>query len=156
MAFISGGYTATWNSLAMGQAADGYRLSHQVFKRIITGDTYAESPQDAVYRGAEASIQFTLIAYDSAAVQTLKWPYSATKWQIGTVGTTDQGSSLVKSLILTAVAGTPASATPATATFAQAILHESFPVEVLFAPNLRELPIRMRLYPSSGLIGVET
>jgi hypothetical protein len=156
MAFISGGYTCTWNSLACGQSADGYRLTHQIFKRIITGDSYAEAPQDAVYRGAEVSVQWTMIDYTSAAIQTIKWPYNGTKWQLGTVGTLDVGSSLAKSLILTAVAGTPAAATPATATFALSIIHESFPVEVLFAPDLREIPMRMRVYPNNGLLGVET
>ena len=156
MSFIAGQYTATWNALAIGQTADGLRLIHQVFKRLVTGDSYAEAPQDAIYRGADLAISFRLIEYDAAAVQTLKWPYSATKWQIGTVGTADVGSSLAKQLVMTAVAGTPAATTPATATFPKSILHENFPVEVLFAPDLREVPIRLRVYPVAGLLGTET
>ena len=156
MPFIAGGYTATWNSLALGQTADGYRLTHQVFKRLITGDTYAETPQDAVYRGAEVSLAFRLIEYDAAAVQTMKWPYNATKWTIGTVGTIDVGSSLVKSLVLTAVAGTTAATVPATITASKAILHENFPIEILLAPDLREVPMRLRLYPTAGVFAVET
>lgn len=156
MAFISGGYTAVWNSLAIGQTAEGYKLRHQIFKRLIKGDSYAEAPQDAVYRGAELALELRMIEFTAAAAQTIKWPYSATKWQIGTVGTLDVGSSLAKSLVLTAVSGTPSAATPATATFALSILHESFPVEILYAPDLREIPLLMRVYPSNGLLGVET
>lgn len=156
MSFISGGYTATWNSLAIGQTADGYRLTHQVFKRLITGDTYAETPQDAVYRGAEASIAMRLIEYNAAAVETLKWPYSATKWTLGIIGGLDIVTSFVKSLVLTAVASTPAAAAPASLTASKAILHENFPVEILFAPDLREVPMRLRLYPTSGVFAVET
>ena len=156
MSFIAGGYTAVWNSLSVGQIAAGSRITHQVFKRLISGDAYAESPQDGVYRGGEVVIGFTSLEYDAAAIQTIKWPYSATKWDLGTVGRTDVGSSLAKSLIFTAVAGTPAAATPATMTFAKAILHENFPVEVLYAPDLREVPLRMRVYPVAGILGTET
>lgn len=156
MSFIAGGYTATWNGLAVGQTADGYRLTHQVFKRLITGDTYAETPQDAVYRGAEASLAMRLIEYNAAAIETMKWPYNGTKWTIGTVGTIDVGSSLVKSLVLTAVAGTTAATVPATFTASKSILHENFPIEILFAPDLREVPMRLRLYPTNGVFAVET
>lgn len=158
MSFIAGRYTATWNSLALGQTAEGFRLSHQFFKRLITGDAFAQAPQDAVYQGAEVTSQCRLIEYDAAAVQTLSWPYNATKWVNGTVGRTDVGSSLVKSLVLTAVSGTPAAATPATWTSLLSILQEGFPVELLFAPDLREVPIRMRHYPNSstGVFATET
>lgn len=156
MAFIAGGYTAVWNNLALGQAADGYRLQHQFFKRLISGDSYADAPQDAVYRGGELAIAFRLIEFDAAAIQTLKWPYHATKWTLGTVGRTDVGSSLAKILVLTAVAGTPAASTPASITCALSILHENFPVEILYAPDLREIPIRLRVYPNSGVFAVET
>lgn len=156
MAFIAGRYTATWNALAIGQTADGIRLTHSLFSQLITGDGYASSPQDAVHQGAEASVQMNLIEYDTAALQTIKWPVSATKWNMGVVGQTHVGSALAKELILTAVANTPAAATPATITAAKTILHEGFPVEVLFAPALRTIPIRLRIYPVSGVFATET
>ena len=157
MAFIAGQYTATWNALALGQTADGYRLSHQFFKRLITGDAFAQSPQDAVYQGAEVTLSARLIEYNAAAVQTLKWPYSATPWTMGVIGRLDVGSAIAKSLVLTAIAGTPAAATPATITALLSILQEGFPVEVLFAPDLREVPLRMRIYPSTqGVFATET
>lgn len=156
MAFISGGYTATWNALAIGQTADGYRLTHQVFKRLITGDTYAETPQDAVYRGAEVSIAFRCIEFSAAAIETLKWPYSATKWTLGIIGGLDVVTAFVKSLVLTAVASTPSAAAPASITASKSVLHENFPVEILYAPDLKEVPMRLRLYPTSGVFAVET
>lgn len=156
MAFICGAYTATWNSLALGQTADGFRLSHQIFKRIITGDLYAETPQDAVMRGADLTLAMRLIEYNAAAIQTLKWPISATKWTVGSVGYLAVGSSLAKALVLTAVTGTPAVATPASVTVTKCLLHENFPVEVLFAPDLREVPLRLRAYPVEGVFAVET
>lgn len=155
--FIAGRYTATWNALAIGITADGLRLNHKFFKRLITGDNFAEAPQDAVYRGAEMFIGWTGIQYDAAALPTIMWPYAATLYDMGVIGTTDVGSSKAKSLILTAVAGTPAAAAPATATFLTSILAEGFPVELLFAPDLREVPLRLRIYPnSSGVFGTQT
>lgn len=156
MSFIAGGYTATYNALACGQAGDGYRLSHEVFKRLITGDSYAESPQDGVYRGMAMFVSYTMIEFNAAAAALAKNPYSATIHDMGLVGRLDVASSLAKSLVLTAVAGTPAAATPASATFSKSILAEGFPVEILFAPNLRDIPIRMRVYPVSGVFGTET
>lgn len=157
MAFIAGRYTATWNSLACGQTADGFRMSHSIFKRLVTGDAMAQAPQDGIYQGAELFMAMRLIQYDSAALPTIMWPYSATFLDMSTIGRTDVGQSLAKSLILTAVAGTPAAATPATLTLPNSILAEGFPVELLFAPDLREVPLRQRVYPnSSGVFGTQT
>lgn len=157
MAFLAGRYTATWNSLACGQTADGFRTSHSIFKRLITGDAFAQAPQDGIYQGAELFVAYRLIAYDSAALPTIMWPYSATFLDMGVIGRTDVGSTLAKSLILTAVASTPAASTPASLTLPNSILAEGFPVELLFAPDLREVPIRQRVYPnSSGVFGTQT
>lgn len=157
MAFIAGRYTAVWNSLALGQTAEGFRLSHSFFKRLITGDSFAEAPQDGIYRGGELFIGMNLIAYDSAALPSIMWPYAATFLDLGVIGRTDVGSTIAKSLVLTAVTGTPAASTPATLTLPNAILAEGFPVELLFAPDLREVPLRQRIYPnSSGVFGTQT
>jgi hypothetical protein len=156
--FIAGRYTATYNSLALGQTAEGFRLSHQFFKRLITGDAYAEAPQDAVYRGAELTIAYRLIQYDADGVLAAMWPYAATLFDMGVIGRTDVGSQIVKSLVLTVVAGTPAVGLPNSITLPKAILQEGFPVELLFAPDLREVPMRQRIYPdqTTGVFGTQT
>lgn len=147
--FIAGPYTATYKALALGQTADGYRISHQFFKRLILGDSYAQAPQDEVYQGAEMFVQFRLIQYDSAGVAAAMWPYgSFAGLAMGQVGRVSRQQGLVGSLILTAVAGTPASTAPASVTLTNAIIAEGFPVELLFAPDLREVPIRQRVFPS--------
>jgi len=155
--FIAGRYTATWNSLALGQTADGFRSSHSIFKRLITGDAFAQAPQDAIYQGAEVFMAGRLIQYDAAAMPTIMWPYASTFLDMGIIGRADVGTSLAKSLILTAISGTPAAAAPATLTLPNSILAEGFPIELLFAPDLREVPLRMRVYPnSSGIFGTQT
>lgn len=157
MAFIAGTYTATWNSLALGQSEDGYTTSHQFFWDQIRGDAYGETPQDAVYRGGEFDISWRSIDYDAAGIQTAMWPFSATIYTLGVPGRTAIGSSIAKSLILTAVAGTPAATKPATLTLTNAAIKEGFPVELLYAPRLRTVPLRMRVWPSSsGVFGTTT
>jgi len=151
--FIAGPYTATYKGSALGQTADGYRISHQFFKRLIQGDSYAQSPQDEVYQGAEVFVQMRLIQYDSAGVQAIMWPYGA-YMNIGQVGRVSRQQSLTGALVLTAVAGTPAATVPASVTVSNAILAEGFPVELLFAPDLREVPLRLRCFPSvAGVFG---
>jgi len=155
MSFIAGPYTATYDALALGQSQDGWRLTDNFFKQLVLGDKYAQAPQDAVYQGAEVLLAFTLIEYDAAAVQSAMWPYNATLYINGQVGRTDVGSAIAKQIIFTSVVGTPAAALPATATFPLSIIAENFPKEILYAPALRTIPMRMRVYPnqSTGSFG---
>ena len=160
--FVAGGYTATFNSNALGQTADGYRISHQFFKRLITGDLAADTPQDAIYRGREQFVGFTLIEAEEAGVADMIEPYFASTGvplALGKIGNLDvQGDSAdgsptsgtvkVKALVLTAVSGTVAAdAGPASITLTNCIIAEGFPIEILYAPDLREVPVRMRVYP---------
>lgn len=157
MSFIAGAFTVTYNANSVGQLANGLKLSHEFFKRLITGDSFAETPQDGVYRGGQMFIDFTMLEYNATGAQLAFWPYSATIFTLGTVGRLDVGSSLAKSLVLTAVAGTTAATVPATQTHLTSILREGFPVDVLYAPDLREVPISMRIYPNnSGVFGTQT
>ena len=157
MSFIAGAYTVTWDSATVGQIANGIRISHEFFKRMITGDSYAETPQDGVYRGGQMFAEMTLLEFNASKAQLAFWPYSATIYTLGTVGRLDVASALAKSLVLTAVAGTTAATVPATQTHLTTILREGFPVELLYAPDLREVPLNMRIYPnSSGVFGTVT
>ncbi len=151
MSFISGAYTATYDTSALGiTAVDSIKINHQVFKQLITGDNFAETPQDAVFRGMAVFLDFTLNEYNATGARKAFWPYG-TAWgtMSSVIGTTDQATN-AKQLILTAVAGTPAAAAPATITFPKAILAENYPVDILMGPRLREIPVRMRIYPNSS------
>lgn len=156
MSFLAGGYTSSWNANAMGQAEDGYTTSHQIFYEHIRGDSYGETVQDSVVRGYDMDISWTGIEFNAAGMQGAFWPTSATIYTIGTVGRMAVASSLAKVLVLTAVAGTPAATTPATLTFTYSKLKEGFPVELLYAPRLRKVPLRMRIWPNSGVYGTIT
>lgn len=167
--FIAGPYTATYNGKALGQSADGWRLSHQFFKRIITGDLAGDSPQDAIYRGREQMLSGRLIEATQAGIPDLIDPYAGTvgtPWTHGVTGLLDiRGAgggtpvSRCKPLVLTALTGTSAyTDTQKTITLPLSILAEGFPIEILLAPDLREVPIRMRIYfdASTLLFGSNT
>lgn len=156
MSFIAGSYSVSYDGATVGQILDGVRLQHSFFKQLITGDNFAQSPQDAVFQGAQHFAQFSLMEYDNAKAATAFYPYGSAWFTMDTViGTLDSANSMV--LLLTALAGTPAAAAPATITCNLSILAEGFPVELLLAPALRTIPLRMRIYPnSSGVFGTLT
>ncbi|MEX2176192.1 MAG: hypothetical protein WD872_17655 [Pirellulaceae bacterium] len=155
MSFIAGRFTATLGASALGQTADGFRVSHQSFARQIVGDALAQTPQDAIHQGAEMFVAARLIEYNAAGAQNAFWPFSTTIYDLGVIGRLY--SAIADSLILTALAGTPAAAIPATATFLLTVLADGFPVELLFSPDLREVPLRLRVYPNSnGVFGTQT
>jgi len=167
--FVAGAYSATYNAKALGQAGQGFTLSHETFKRIITGDAGGDAPQDAIYRGKALSISFRLIEALEAAIPDLMWAYASTigtLWDLGIIGLMDvrgQGSgsptTRAKSLVLTALTGTSAANDgPATMTMPLTSLSEGFPVDVLHAPDLREVPVRLRIYYTiaTGLFGSQT
>ncbi len=166
--FIAGQYTATYNAKALGQTADGFRLSHSFFKRLVTGDAGAETPQDAIYRGREQFITARMIEAFAAGIPDLVEPYADTPGDpltLGVIGRLDvyngggvSPTALAKSLVLTPVTGTSAAGDgPASITLSLAMLAEGYPVEVLLAPDLREVPIRCRVYPNmeTGVFGTE-
>ena len=156
MGFISGKYSLTYDGSTVGQIKDGIRLNHSVFKRLITGDNFADAPQDAIFRGMEMFAEYTLLEYNATKAALAMWPYGSGYLNMSVViGTLDSANA--KQIVMTALTGTPAAAAPATVTFPLAILAEGFPVQLLFAPDLREIPIRQRLYPnSSGVFGTLT
>ena len=146
MPFTSGRYTATWNALAIGQSADGFRISHSFMKRHITGDRFADTVQDSIIRGMEVNVEFRAIEFDAAAIQTLMNPFG-TGYAMGDhTGKLVVQNSFTRALVLTAAQTNPGPL-PATSTLYQTILAEGFPVTLLMAPDLREVPIRLRAYP---------
>lgn len=159
MAFIAGAYTFTWNSLSLGQLFEGLTLNHVTFKEIIRGDNFAQAAQDAVFQGIDITSDCILNEWNAAAAATLFWPYGTPWLTAGVVGRLDVQQTLAKSLIGTAVTGPPAQslAAPATITLPRSILHENFPVQHIFRPAHRKVPIRMRHYPASdGVYGTLT
>lgn len=110
--------------------------------------------QDAVNQGADVYFDMELIEANAASIPTILWPLSGTVGSMGVIGILDSGKWL--SLVLTAVAGTPAAATPATLTAARTLIKENFNVRQTFAPKLRTVPLQLRAYPNAGVFWTQT
>ncbi len=148
MGFIAGRMTAKYGGTDIGQVVDGFVVEHTPRKRLIQGDSF-RAPQDAVFRGHDVFIEFEIMEYANAALQSMIWPHNATYGDAGPVGDLDSslwGAGTV--LLLEDIAGGSAANTPNSLTANRAVLADGFPIELLMAPDLRTIPIRMRLYPS--------
>ncbi len=151
--FIAGRLTAFYSGATIGQVSDGFTIEHIPRKRLITGDVMGpDTPQDAVFRGHDVFIEFNLMEYDATSVSNVIWPYGTLGAAPG-VGRMDIAGTgtLAAALILTdtGVPNVPAENKPHTLTADLAILAPGFPVQLLLAPDLREIPIRMQLYPNT-------
>ena len=175
MPFIAGQYSAIYqppggSPLNIGQTAVGLTIEHVAAMRHVTGDAYAETVQDSIFRGMNMFAQYTLIEYNAAGSAAVMWPFGPTYMNQGIVGRLGLGPiagvpAMNGNLNMTAVAGTPAAlqASPAAMTFGGGgasgggvLLADGFPVGLLFAPDLREIPIRQRIYPVGGIFGAMT
>lgn len=178
MPFIVGKYDATYDirsgggPRSVGQIAAGFTLEHSVSKQLITGDNEGDTVQDAVYRGHNPFVEFTLMEYisedavdgDGGSFDVFA-PYSSDisaggpQLDQGIIGRLDNKlvagvpSGSAGALILTALTGTEAASQatsnrgPAVLTALSSILAEDFPVRFLMGVGLREIPVRLRIYP---------
>ena len=156
MAFIAGAYDVNYGGSSVGSISDGITIEHFVNKQLVTGDNFGSTPQDAVYQGGECFVEFTMMEYDNGFALDAFWPYDDAYGTLGVVGRMDVASTLYKVLLLDHTSllgtGTTAATQPTTLTADRAILAEGFPVRMLFGVGLREIPVRLRLYPNaSGL-----
>lgn len=142
MAFIAGGYTATWNSVDIGNIRDGFEFQFTPAGHEIVAQNYGDSEQDGVYRGGNCFVSFIISEYNATGVAAMMWPFG-TLGVVGTVGALM--TSLAQGLVLTAVSGT--NATPTTWTFSKTIVALNNPIQFPLAPKHREIPIRLRAYP---------
>lgn len=147
---VAGAYSSTYKTLAAGMTRDGYRLSHEFFKRLITADEGGDTPLNAIYRGRAQFVEFELIEALKAAVVELIEPYGD-PFTLGVIGQTDMTvgacTGIAGALIMTSLGACTAS--PASITLPHCILAEGYPVNLLHSSDPRNIPIRLRAYPSS-------
>lgn len=159
--FVAGAYTGAWNAQNLGLVRKGFEIRSRISKNIVTdSQIYGDTVLDAVYNGQNMFIGFTMMEFTKAILVGLFNCYSygassvpsasmskANMGQLGVVGLMDVGSLLVKSLVLTAVAGSTAATSPATVTANQSILAEDSDINYMLSLENRELPLVLRLYP---------
>jgi len=154
---IVGGYTITFDSLALGifQGEEGYPAVRQrpKSKPIANTDRYAKTKIDSITHGVDYVFKGILEEYTKALAAGVLWPF-ATFGKQGQVGLLKFLSAKV--LILTAIAGTTAAASPATLTANKAVYADDHEPELIYAPDLRVVPIMLDLLPydtGAGVVG---
>lgn len=148
--FAAGPYSAVYNGVALGlMRGDQQSPTCEIMRhsQLIT-DThlYARTPIGAVGQGGEAFASFVLMEAIAGALAVF-WPY-ASVGKVPTVGIDDY-NSLAAALVLTNAGGNLAAANPASVTCSKSVIAEDFPMRYVFGPILREMPIRLRLYPDN-------
>jgi hypothetical protein len=147
MSFIAGAYSATWNSLSLGQAERGYRILRPGTGEAapIRGENYGMgADQDAVFIGGNCFIEVNLLEWNAAAIETLI--NNVTHGRVLTPGQLLSG--IWQPLVLTRIAsGSVVNATPAVRTFNRVCLAQGQQLAELMAAQLKVLPLRLQAYP---------
>jgi hypothetical protein len=100
----------------------------------------------------DVSTVFDGLEYKSATI-VAAWPWGS----LGTMGTIARlASNIASSLVLSAVAGTPAAGTPASLTAARSIIEPGHNLSLLFNSKLRKVPARFVNLPSDSAIHFTT
>jgi hypothetical protein len=106
------------------------------FKALTTGNYQSIAPYQSDNNGLVTTFPLTGAGF----------------FTVGLPGRLD--SSLVASLVLSAITGTPAkNASHISLTAAGAIYAENFNMNTMLGPTLRKLPTRYRLYPYMASVG---
>jgi len=147
MSSIAGPYTATFNSLGMGQIENGFTVQEPGFGQaeMIRGDNLGPgADQDGVTQGGNCYISFVLMEYNVSVLRGLISPGSG-----GVPGVATPPGRLLSDymypLVLTKVSGS--NATPSIRTFRYACLAPNNQIEYFMGNNKRFVPIRMQAFP---------
>ena len=152
---VSGGYTCVYDTVAMGQQEDGFRLRLTFSKEEIKTASYGDMAIDAVYKGGNCYIQGVFIESQALAIVATASPFNPYKLGqdgvthglgfTGVIGRFD--FELAKALVLTAISTLPAASSIATLTASHAIVDHSLTTEIVMANRARSLNTTFRLYP---------
>ncbi len=155
-AFAAGPYNAVYGGVTPGlgvmvgaQQAPSLEITPHG-QAITNTHVYGRTTIGVIGQGAEAFFNGILMEYTANSLAAL-WPFGGTNITNGTIpplGVDWYGVSAT--LILTAQAATLAATNgPVTVTCAKAYIAPEFMVKYMFGPELREMPVRMQLFPES-------
>lgn len=144
--FSWGPYDATWGGSSLGLVQRAWSAESEASVTPITADRYGDSVIDGIYRGANAFLIVQLKEW-TAAVRDAIWPFAT--W--GETG--DHGralSDLAKTLVLTALPGSPAATKgPVTLTASKAIYAPGHRIAVPMGNEERIVGLVFQCLPTS-------
>lgn len=145
---IAGGYTATYNSVGVGQQEDGFRLRMSFASEEIRSNTYGDAVIDTVYRGGNCFLSWTAIERDSVVAKAAASPFNPYGTAMGHMGLVGRlGFGLSQPVVMTAIAGLSAASSIATLTATNAIIDQNLSTEIQMANRASFVPLVFRLFP---------
>lgn len=145
---VAGGYTATYNSNAMGQQEDGFRLRMSFAQEDIRSNTYGDAVIDAVYRGGNCFLYGIFIERNSVVANAAASPFNPYGGAIGEMGLIGRlAEGLAQAIVLTAISTLSAASSIASLTASKAIIDQNLPTELSLANRASFLPLAFRLFP---------
>lgn len=145
--FAHGPYSATLNAVALGLTEGPMRLSEELYAEVIRADKYGQATLDAIALGKDSFISIILKEWTTGAQNAI--------FQLAGVGATGligrNLSDIAQSLVLTALASTPAAVNgPVTVTASKAVLAPGYRREILLGNVQRNTPIIFQLLPTES------
>lgn len=155
--FVAGRYSGAYNSVDVGITQEGYTLQQDSDGELINEtDAYGGSVIDWVFRGGNSFLQFESKAYKAGSISPF-WPWGALGVMLAAAAPIGRlASDAAVSMVLSAVANTPAAAAPASLTGTKSLLAPNNPASLLFNSKVRNVPVRLQLLPyliSTGTYG---
>lgn len=142
MTVIAGSYSGTWNALAIGNTAAGFRKNYAYKGRQIQFDAVGEANVDQIFTGLNMTVDFVAQEYDAAAIDTLRWPFASTIGRVNPAGLSMWQAA--KPLILTSCL---TGVDPQTITFYKTILAPEYEISTEYSHRERPLPMRVIVFP---------
>lgn len=142
-----GPYRGTYDSNDVGQIEGIWDLSDIHHAEAVRSQLFGDAIIDWIYRQRDSFVLAVFKEWD-ANKRAMFNPYGSTLGQTDVSGRL--ASDLAKTLVLTAVAGTPAAAAngPATRTYALALLAAEHVVQTPLGPVNRDVPILFGIIPA--------
>lgn len=155
---ISGPYTGTWSSNALGtQNDDGFVLMGTFQgQEVNASDAYGMTLTEGIWRGLNWRLRFRGLEFNKAGILASIQAFGSTGAATTTFTPTlanigARMSAFAQPLILTAVLGNPPTM-PQTLTATNAIVAPQSNVEYLMTSKVREAPFEMVLLPYSAVV----
>ena len=149
--FVSGHYTCLYNAVGVGISNEGFDLHVMLKEELINeSDAYGGSLLDYVYRGGDATVQYSAMAWKPGSIAPV-WPWGALGQLLSTAAPIGRlASDVASAFLMTATANTPAALLAnncTTLTAAKAILAPGYDLSLLFNSKRRNVPCKLALLP---------
>jgi hypothetical protein len=144
---IVGHYVSIWNSLALGRTEEGlfWEITHQ--GEMVRFEEFGQTIIDLVYQGADLTVEGVFSEWDSAAIESALWPYSATFGKQDCVGLLAVKGEFAKPLTLNASTCSSAyTDSYQSITFLKTILDPAVAARINLNNKPRHLPLRFRVF----------